>query len=72
MARLGLISKVYIDMNKKEMKRKNLVYGILIVFGLIVIGTCSAIQEINSFEDCVEAGYLILESYPAQCSSEKV
>ena len=47
MARLGLISKVYIDMNKNEMKRKNLVYGILIVFGLIVIGTCSAIQEIN-------------------------
>ena len=50
------------------MKCKKLVYGLLIVFGLIVIGTCSAIiQEINSFEDCVEAGYPILVSYPAQC-----
>lgn len=39
----------------------------LIVLGLIVIGTCTAIQEINSFEDCVEAGYPILESYLAQC-----
>jgi len=66
-ARLGLISKVYNDMKKKEMKRKKLVYGLLIVFGLIVIGTCSAMQEINSFEDCVEAGYPISESYPAQC-----
>lgn len=26
-------------------------------------------QEINSFEDCVAAGYPIMESYPRQCST---
>lgn len=28
---------------------------------------CEGIFEINSFEDCVKAGYPVMESYPRQC-----
>lgn len=42
-----------------------------IIFGLFVIAVfvsgCAQKQEINSFEECVAAGYPIAESYPRQC-----
>jgi len=54
-----------------------LIYGILVV-ALLVIGAAGIVllteldkatvdSEIDSFEECVKAGYPILESYPRQC-----
>jgi len=31
--------------------------------------SCELAQEINSFEECVKAGYPVLESYPRQCQT---
>lgn len=41
--------------------------GILFV-GWFVIGSSESEVEIDSFEDCVEAGFAVMESYPRQCS----
>ena len=41
----------------------------IIAFVLIIAG-CEAAPEIDSFEDCVEAGNPILESYPRQCIAD--
>jgi hypothetical protein len=36
---------------------------------LMAINRPSAVQGIKSFDDCVKAGYPILESYPRQCKT---
>ena len=59
------------------MKNKKLFYGILVIV-LLILGATGIVlltgpngttvnPEINSFEECVGAGYPILESYPRQC-----
>lgn len=43
---------------------------ILIISVLIVVAVAGCIKdevEINNFEDCVNAGYPVMESYPRQC-----
>lgn len=44
-----------------------------LIFILILFSACSYNQnrEIHSFEDCVSAGFAIMESYPEQCSNGK-
>jgi len=58
------------------MKLKLLVLGIALVIllgtGAILLkildkSTAKQIEEINSFKECAEAGYPILESFPRQC-----
>jgi eight-cysteine-cluster-containing protein len=39
---------------------------LILILVLSCIG-CTAVQDINSYEECVAAGYPILESYPEQC-----
>ncbi len=41
-------------------------FSLLIVFIVFTSG-CVEAEEINSFEECVAAGYPVMESYPAQC-----
>ncbi|MFH0929184.1 MAG: hypothetical protein V1818_02380 [Candidatus Aenigmatarchaeota archaeon] len=50
-------------MNKKMLFLAALVLPIAIVSG------CIADSQINSFEDCINAGYPALESYPRQCNT---
>lgn len=43
---------------------------ILLLIGIILISGCvRQTAEINSFDDCANAGYPILESYPRQCKT---
>ncbi len=44
---------------------------VLTMFLIVVAAGCSkaTTQEINSFEDCIAAGYPRLESYPEQCKT---
>lgn len=59
------------------MKNKKIFYGILVIAVLVVAGIGLLIQqnkfitteEITNFEECANAGYLILESYPRQCKA---
>ncbi len=39
----------------------------LVVVGLLLLNACAVQDPIDSFEDCVEAGYPVLESHPRQC-----
>lgn len=53
------------------MKRKLLI-GIVIIAALVLIGGLFQTQdytEVSSFEECVEAGNPVMESYPRQCRS---
>lgn len=57
--------------------KKKLIIGIII--GLLIVGLgigifiyskrSVTISEISSFEECVKAGYPILETYPRQCKA---
>ena len=40
------------------------------VMGMVLIAGCGANvgQEVNSFEDCVNAGNAVMESYPPKCN----
>lgn len=56
------------------MPRKNIIFITALIFGLavlIIVGLLvwnnSRISQINSFTDCKNAGYPIMESYPEQC-----
>lgn len=40
---------------------------IIILLSFILFTGCAAQKEISSFEECVEAGYPVMESYPRQC-----
>lgn len=59
------------------MKNKKLLYGILVIFILAVAGgglyiyvkKAGTAKEIKDFEDCAQAGYPVLESYPQQCEA---
>ncbi|MDD5606695.1 MAG: Gmad2 immunoglobulin-like domain-containing protein [Candidatus Pacebacteria bacterium] len=55
------------------MKKIVIVLALIITFIVIfVLGQKTYNKEdssINSFEDCVAAGYLVLESYPRQCKT---
>ncbi len=44
--------------------KKALIGGILMIF--ILLAGCER-SQIKSFEDCVQAGYPVMESYPRQC-----
>ena len=44
---------------------------LVVVLILIVIFSILYDQKIKSFEDCVQAGYPVMESYPRQCSDGK-
>jgi len=46
-----------------------IIVGILIALVLLLNhpNSKSAIKKVNSFEECIEAGYPVLESYPRQC-----
>lgn len=56
-----------------SLKNKKLLGGVLVILlgagaGLLVfLNKRITKKEISSFEECVEAGYPILESYPPQC-----
>lgn len=41
---------------------------VLVALLLVFIQTPPSVPEINSFEDCVKAGYPVMESYPPQCA----
>lgn len=52
-------------MDKKQII---LILSSIIVLGFVIFwGIKNPVPQINSFEDCVKAGYPILESYPEQC-----
>lgn len=47
---------------------KKAIFGI--VLGLAIFSSgCIEPAEINSFEECIDAGYPAMESYPRQCST---
>lgn len=56
------------------MKKKNLYIVLLIVLAAAAIVLAgflmkqNALKKINSFDDCVKAGYPVLETYPGQCN----
>jgi len=41
---------------------------LIIILILAIVLLISFNQKINSFEDCVSAGYPVMESYPRQCN----
>lgn len=51
------------------------IVGFLIVIALILIGAIIFLlnskrgENVNSFQDCVDAGFLVMESYPRQCNT---
>jgi putative hemolysin len=50
---------------------KNFNYLSLIIIGVIVLSGCTNKSKdlvVNSFDECVENGGLIMESFPPQCS----
>ena len=53
---------------------KKILISIITLLGLFIIAGCNNTQvlEVKSFEDCVEAGNLIMESYPRQCRHEGI
>jgi len=59
------------------MKQPLLVVGIILLAIAIILGSYTGMfgsqilpedKEINSFDDCIKAGYPAMESYPRQCS----
>lgn len=54
-----------------------MMYMLIVVVFVAVLGSLislfvnngNADKSINSYKDCVDAGYPILESYPEQCST---
>ncbi len=51
--------------------KKNILLGLSAILLLILAGCSDMENDINSFEDCVEAGFPVMESYPEQCSDGK-
>lgn len=47
------------------------VFVVLLIVGIVVwkYQQTSKVQSINTFEECAQAGYPIMESYPEQCKS---
>ncbi len=41
---------------------------IYILLGVLLLAGCEASMEVNNFEECMEAGYDVMESHPRQCS----
>lgn len=64
-------------MSQAQKGRKEMLTSVLLLIGFAVIalifGTISLTKMtrkqkvVNSFEDCIEAGFPIMESYPRQC-----
>jgi hypothetical protein len=67
---------------KSEKSRRKLPFGKILVAGIIILITILAFgliayimigqnntQEITSYEECVAAGYPVMESYPEQCAA---
>ena len=60
----------------KKSKRNNLRKGLflggililILILIIILLSLKNSEEGINSFQECVEAGYPILESFPKQCS----
>lgn len=56
-------------------KNKKLLWGALIVLvgsgvaSFVFLNKRTAIKEINSFEDCAEAGHFVIHSHPQQCKT---
>ncbi len=54
-----------------------MMYMLIIVVFVVVLGSLislfvnngNADKSINSYQDCVDAGYPIMESYPERCST---
>lgn len=44
------------------------IIAILMVLGLFFVMGCTG-KTISSFEECIEAGYPVMESYPRQCKA---
>jgi len=62
--------------NKGKPNRKGAWFPFLLVALVIVLGLALvyvnrqwALAQIDSFEDCAQAGYPIMESYPEQCAT---
>ena len=52
------------------MKTTTLVIAFLVgIVGLFVTVKSLQAADVNSFEECVEAGYSVAESYPRQCAT---
>lgn len=56
------------------MRYKDAIYGLIIIICLVVITTVlliylrkSEIKTVASFDECISAGYPVLETYPRQC-----
>ncbi|MBN1274673.1 hypothetical protein JXA12_00065 [Candidatus Woesearchaeota archaeon] len=47
---------------------RTFIIGLLVAAALLLLA-CAQEESINSFEECVAAGYPIMESYPRQCST---
>ncbi len=53
-----------------ELMVKSYIIGLIIL--LVLVAGCSKNEEqviISSFQECVDAGHPVLESYPAQCTT---
>lgn len=54
-------------MNTKTIARIGMGIGILAIAGTILYLSSLRLDKVYSFEDCVNAGYPVTESYPLQC-----
>ena len=52
-----------------EMMKKIIAISIIIIAFGVAYWLFGPVSKINSFEDCVNAGYPIMESYPRQCKT---
>lgn len=58
----------YMTINKKIIIGIGIVVAVIVIsWGTIEITTKRSAPSINTFEECVSAGYSVLESYPRQC-----
>lgn len=46
-------------------------YLILAMLLLLALAACERAPQVSSFEECAEAGYPVMESYPRQCSTDE-
>jgi putative hemolysin len=44
-----------------------LVICVAVIIGAVIIGTKPKFSTVKNFEECKNAGYLVMESYPEQC-----
>lgn len=72
---IGIMVKKNSQLEKRRMKNVYVLSAIALILVLIAILFINLPkeqkEEISSFEDCIDAGYLVMESYPRQCRTSE-